>query len=64
VRLQGYATNSSESEDGVSSVGVAVIHPVRGPVATLSVAARSAACARETAAHLKDAAQRLSQLLP
>lgn len=68
VRRQGYATNSSESEEGVSSIGVAVIHPVRGPVAALSVAAPvgrlPALRAREAAAHLMEAAQRLSQRLP
>lgn len=39
VRVHGYAVNNGESEDGVSSVAVAVHDPVRGPVAALSCAA-------------------------
>jgi IclR family acetate operon transcriptional repressor len=68
VRRRGYATNASESEDGVSSVGVAVVHPTRGPVAALSLAApvgrMPAARAREAAEQLKQAAERLARRLP
>jgi IclR family transcriptional regulator, acetate operon repressor len=67
VRRRGYALNSSESEDGVSSVGVAVFHPARGPVAALSLAApvnrMSAVQAREAAQQLKDAAEQLGKRL-
>jgi DNA-binding IclR family transcriptional regulator len=67
VRRRGYATNASESESGVSSVGVAVVHPTRGPVAALSLAApvsrMSATQVKAAAARLKDAAEELSQRL-
>ncbi|RSM44718.1 hypothetical protein DMB66_52055 [Actinoplanes sp. ATCC 53533] len=39
VRTRGYATNWGESVDGVYAVGVAVIHPTRGPVAALTISA-------------------------
>lgn len=39
VRARGYARNVEEMVDGVCSVGVAVVHPVRGVVGALSVAA-------------------------
>jgi len=68
VRRRGYATNTSESEDGIGSVGVAVVHPTRGPVAALSVAAPvhriPAATAREFAKLLQETAQRLAERLP
>jgi len=64
---RGYATNSSESEDGVSSVGVAVVHPVNGPIAAISLAApigrMSAAQAREQATELRDATRALGARL-
>jgi len=67
VRRRGYATNSGESEDGVSSVGVAVVHPERGPVAALSVAAplarMPAPMVRVAAGHLRNAAAELSRRL-
>lgn len=67
VRLRGYAANSAESEDGVSSVGVAVMHPTRGAVAALSLAApaarMSASQARSAAARLHQAADLLSKRL-
>lgn len=39
VRDSGYARNAGEMVDGVCSVAVAVVHPVRGVVGALSVAA-------------------------
>lgn len=39
VRARGYSRNLEEMVDGVCSVGVAVVHPVRGVVGALSVAA-------------------------
>lgn len=67
VRLRGYAVNSAESEDGVNSVGVAVLHPTRGAVAALSLAApaarMSAAQTRLAAARLQKAADLLSKRL-
>lgn len=39
VREHGFARNVEEMEDGVTSVGVAVVHPLRGMVGALSVAA-------------------------
>lgn len=41
VRDRGYAVNHEESEDGVSSVGVAVVREGNQPLAGLSVAAPS-----------------------
>lgn len=68
VRKRGYASNAGESEDGVSSVGVAVMHPTRGAVAALSIAApvarMPAARAREAAERLQVMAHRLSERLP
>jgi DNA-binding IclR family transcriptional regulator len=58
VRRRGYAVNTGESEIGVSAVGVAVIHPTRGPVAGLSV---SAPVARLTPAHIRSAAALLRE---
>ena len=67
IRRRGYATNAAESEDGVSSVGVAVVHPSRGPIAALSLAApvgrMSAAQARTAAAKLQEAAELLGHRL-
>lgn len=67
VRRRGYASNTAESEDGVSSVGVAVIHPLRGAIAALSLAAptarMSASQSRTAAAKLRSAAEMLSQQL-
>lgn len=65
ARERGYAVNTEESEDGVASVGVAVIHPTRGPVAAVTVAApitrmsegkreRIAAMMTERCQHLAD----------
>jgi len=68
VRRRGYATNSGESEDGVGSVGVAVVHPERGAVAALSLAAPLARLSgpqvRAAAAALKRAAAELAARLP
>ncbi len=63
VRRRGYSTNSGETETGVSSVGVVILHPVRGPVAALSLAApvirMSPSQAREAAHRLQEAADLL-----
>lgn len=67
VRSRGYAVNAAESEDGVNSVGVAVIHPSRGAVAALSLAAPAARMpatqTRAAAARLQKAADVLSKRL-
>jgi IclR family transcriptional regulator, acetate operon repressor len=67
VRERGYAINASESADGVSSVGVAVVHPVRGTIGGLSLAApvsrMSQPQVRAAAAKLQEAAAELSQRL-
>lgn len=39
IRKQGYAVNSSESEEGISSVAMAIRDPARGAVGAISVAA-------------------------
>ena len=39
MRKRGYASNAGESEDGVSSIGVAVLNASSSPVAAVSVAA-------------------------
>ncbi|MFI6906132.1 IclR family transcriptional regulator [Nonomuraea sp. NPDC050394] len=39
VRRTGYAVNLGESEEGVTSVGAAIMHPGGGPVGGLSIAA-------------------------
>lgn len=39
VRSRGYAVNASESEEGVSSVAMAIRDPARGVIAAISVAA-------------------------
>jgi DNA-binding IclR family transcriptional regulator len=67
VRRLGYAINSSESEDGVSSVGMAVRHPTRGVIAALSLAApvsrMSRTGAQDAAAYLREAVEQLSDRL-
>lgn len=56
TRARGYAVNHEESEDGVSSVGVALNRNLRGPTVGLSVAAPTA--------RLSDATvERVAQLL-
>lgn len=57
VRARGYARNIEEMVDGVCSVGVAVVHPVRGMVGALSVAAP---VTRASAEQLHAHAQRLA----
>lgn len=57
VRARGYARNNEEMVDGVCSVGVAVVHPVRGMVGALSVAAP---VTRASAEQLHAHAQRLA----
>jgi DNA-binding IclR family transcriptional regulator len=39
TRSRGYARNAEESEAGVSSTGVAILHPVRGPLGAVTIAA-------------------------
>jgi DNA-binding IclR family transcriptional regulator len=39
VRSRGYAVNSSESEEGVCSIAMAIRDPVRGAIAAVSIAA-------------------------
>jgi len=67
VRRLGYSLNSNESEDGVSSVGVMVRHPSRGPIAALSLAApvsrMSASQGRDVARRLQAAAAMLGRRL-
>ncbi len=67
VRELGYALNAGESEDGVNSVGVAVVHPDRGVVAALSIAAPAArmtpARSRAAAAKLREVASLLGKRL-
>ena len=38
VRARGYARNSEESEEGVSSIGMAIVHPVRGVLGAITIA--------------------------
>lgn len=67
VRRRGYAVNTGESEVGVSAVGVAVVHPTRGPVAGLSVSAPVIRMTpdriKTAAALLRECAQELSRRL-
>jgi IclR family acetate operon transcriptional repressor len=64
VRKRGYASNAGESEDGVSSIGVAVVNSSGRPVAAVSVAApvsrMSAAMARQAAVPLAETARQIS----
>jgi IclR family transcriptional regulator, acetate operon repressor len=64
VRKRGYASNSGESEEGVSSIGVAVLNSSGRPVAAVSVAApvsrMSASLARQVAIPLADTARHVS----
>lgn len=39
TRARGYACNAGESEQGVGSTGVAIMHPGRGPVGAITIAA-------------------------
>jgi IclR family transcriptional regulator, acetate operon repressor len=39
TRARGYACNAGESEQGVGSTGVAIVHPARGPVGAITIAA-------------------------
>ena len=68
VRKRGYASNAGESEDGVSSIGVAVINPATGrPVAAVSIAAPLSrmhlSMARKMAVPLTEVAQQISDRL-
>jgi len=38
TRARGYARNSEESEQGVASTGIAVVHPVRGLLGAITIA--------------------------
>ena len=38
IRARGYARNSEESEEGVSSIGIAIVHPVRGVLGAITIA--------------------------
>jgi DNA-binding IclR family transcriptional regulator len=64
VRKRGYASNAGESEDGVSSIGVAVVNSTGRPVAAVSVAApvsrMSGSLARQVAIPLAETARRIS----
>ncbi len=64
VRKRGYATNAGESEEGVSSIGVAVLNSSGRPVAAVSVAApvsrMPASMARQVAVPLAETAQQIS----
>jgi len=64
VRKRGYASNGGESEDGVSSIGVAVLNSSGRPVAAVSVAApvsrMSASMARQTAVPLAETARQVA----
>jgi DNA-binding IclR family transcriptional regulator len=64
VRKRGYASNSGESEEGVSSIGVAVLNSGGRAVAAVSVAApvsrMSASMARQAAIPLADTARHVS----
>ncbi len=67
VRRRGYAVNTGESEDGLSAIGVAVVHPVRGAVAALSISApvsrMSPTNVRQAARLLKECAEELTHRL-
>jgi IclR family transcriptional regulator, acetate operon repressor len=39
TRARGYARNAGESEQGVGSTGVTIMHPARGPVGAITIAA-------------------------
>jgi len=64
VRKRGHAANAGESEDGVSSVGVAILNPGGRPIAAVSVAApvsrMSPSVARQVAVPLADAARHIA----
>jgi IclR family transcriptional regulator, acetate operon repressor len=64
VRKRGYASNAGESEDGVSSIGVAVLNSSGRPVAAVSVAApvsrMSASMARQVAVPLAETARQIA----
>jgi IclR family acetate operon transcriptional repressor len=64
VRKRGYASNAGESEEGVSSIGVAVVNSSGRPVAAVSVAApvsrMSPAVARQAAVPLAETARQIS----
>jgi IclR family acetate operon transcriptional repressor len=38
ARARGYARNSGESEEGVSSTGVAIVHPLHGVLGAITIA--------------------------
>jgi IclR family acetate operon transcriptional repressor len=57
VRSRGYATNASESEEGVGSVAMAIRDPARGAIAAVSVAAP---ISRMPATEAETVAERLS----
>ena len=38
IRARGYARNSEESEEGVSSIGMAIVHPLRGVLGAITIA--------------------------
>jgi DNA-binding IclR family transcriptional regulator len=65
VRKRGYASNAGESEDGVSSVGVAVLDKSGRPVAAVSVAApvsrMPASTARQMAVPLTAVARHIAK---
>jgi IclR family acetate operon transcriptional repressor len=67
VRRRGYASNAGESEDGVSSIGVAVLNSSGRPVAAVSVAAplsrMPTSMARQVAEPLTETARRISAQL-
>ena len=64
MRKRGYATNAGESEEGVSSIGVAVLNSSGRPVAAVSVAAplsrMPASMARQVAVPLAETAQQIN----
>jgi IclR family transcriptional regulator, acetate operon repressor len=64
TRKAGYASNAGESEEGVSSIGVAILNPSGRPVAAVSVAApasrMSQAMARSAAVPLAETARRIA----
>ena len=38
ARARGYARNSGESEEGVSSTGVPIVHPLHGVLGAITIA--------------------------
>lgn len=68
VRQRGYATNNSESEDGVASVGVAVRDRRGRAIAALSISAPATRIdqdrVEQMAERLLDASKRLTSALP